>query len=135
VVSFSPLQWLYWYDRPEQYREVPPEMEFWRQMPTVWDETKVITAKIATFASIARRSGDAWFVGTINNDEPRTLKLPLDFLADGKSYAAHIYADSDDTPTQTHVGIQVQNVDSKSVLTVPLKPGGGQAIWIEPAQK
>src|SRR6185436_1325669 len=35
VVSFSPIQWLYWYDKPAQLQNVPPEMEFWVHMPTV----------------------------------------------------------------------------------------------------
>jgi alpha-glucosidase len=135
IISFSPMQWLYWYDRPEQYREVPPEMEFWRQMPTVWDETKVLTAEIGQFASIARRSGDAWFIGTINNEHARTLKLPLDFLKKGKDFTAHIYADSDPLETETKVDIQQRSVDSHSTLEVPLKPGGGQALWIEPMRK
>ena len=106
-----------------------------RKMPTVWDETKVITGQIGQFASIARRSGDSWFIGTINNEEARTLQLPLDFLENGKSFTAHIYADSDQAQTETKVAIQLQPVDSQSVLNVPLKAGGGEAVWIEPARK
>src|SRR4029078_11093383 len=52
VVSFSPMQWLYWYDRPSQYQEVPHEIEFWVHLPTVWDNTKVVHGKIGQYATI-----------------------------------------------------------------------------------
>ncbi|HEX3358213.1 MAG TPA: glycoside hydrolase family 97 N-terminal domain-containing protein [Tepidisphaeraceae bacterium] len=134
VVSFSPLQWLYWYDRPQQYQEVPPEMEMWVHMPTVWDETKVIDGKIGEYASIARRHGDEWFVGTINNTQPRELDLPLGFLSAGQKYLAHVYSDDDTTTSATHVRCEVVPVDSTTKLHATLKAGGGQAVWIQDAK-
>ncbi|MBV8781612.1 MAG: glycoside hydrolase family 97 N-terminal domain-containing protein [Phycisphaerae bacterium] len=136
VVSFSPLQCLYWYDTPDMYSAqrggVPPELEFWRHMPTVWSETRVIAGKIGQYASIARRKGDAWFIGTINGDDARTLNLSLSFLDVGKHYTAHIYSDDDNAPTRTKVSVQARPVDAKTVLDTPLKAAGGQAVWIEP---
>jgi alpha-glucosidase len=136
VISFSPLQWLYWYDTPAMYSPakggVPPEMEFWRHMPTVWDDTRVINGKIGEYATIARQKGGEWFVGTINNEDARSLTLPLTFLQSGKKYTAHIYADDDNVATRTKVGIETRSVSSETVLEVPLKASGGQAVWIEP---
>jgi len=134
VISFSPMQWLYWYDKPAQFQKVPAEMEFWVHMPTVWDLTKVVNGKIGEYASIARQSGSDWFVGTINNSEPRTLKIPLSFLDSGKKYTAHIYADDDAAGTPTKVAVRTTPVDSMTVLDADLKRGGGQAIWIEAAK-
>ncbi|MBI5769495.1 MAG: glycoside hydrolase family 97 catalytic domain-containing protein [Verrucomicrobia bacterium] len=131
VVSFSPLQWIFWYDRPSQYHG-EPEVEFFRAVPTVWDETKVIHGRIGEFATIARRKGDAWFVGTINAKEPRTLCVPLAFLAPGKKYTAHLYSDDATAATATKVGVTTRTVDSTVTLEVPLLATGGQAIWIEP---
>ncbi len=132
VVSFSPLQWIFWYDRPSLYQG-EPEVAFFRKVPTVWDETKVVNGKIAQYATIARRSGDAWFIGTINNSQTRQLQVPLSFLAAGKSYTAHLYSDDPAAQTRTHVAVKTQPVDSKTVLEVPLLAAGGQAVWIEPA--
>jgi alpha-glucosidase len=132
VISFSPLQWLYWYDRPSQYQTVPPEMEFWRQMPTVWDETRVINGKIGEYATIVRRSGESWFVGTINNSVARELDLPFGFLPPARKYTAHIYSDDDTASAPTHVGITTLDVTSGTSIKIPLKSAGGQAIWIEP---
>lgn len=133
VVSFSPLQWIYWYDSPGEYND-EPEVEFFRHVPTVWDETKVTNGEIGKFASIARRSGDNWFIGTINSSEPRQLKIPLDFLDEDKKYTASIYSDDETAQTKTKVGIVRREVDSYTVLEVPLIAAGGQAVWIKPVQ-
>ena len=53
VISFSPLQWIFWYDKPSAYHG-EPEVEFFRHVPTVWDDTKVINGEIGKFATIAR---------------------------------------------------------------------------------
>jgi alpha-glucosidase len=132
VVSFSPLQCLFWYDSPGNYHD-EPEIEFFRQVPTVWDETKVVQGEIGKFATIARRSGADWFVGTVNNSEARTLPLALNFLERGKEYVAHVYSDDDSVATRTKVGVATRNVNSDTVLQMTLKPAGGQAVWITPA--
>lgn len=131
VVSFSPLQWIYWYDKPGEYND-EPEIEFFRKVPTVWDETQVINGRIGEFATIARRSGKSWFVGTINNSQPRQLQIPLDFLDEGSEYTASIYYDDESVTTRTNVGIKRRPVDSKTILDVSLTAGGGQAVWIKP---
>jgi hypothetical protein len=133
VVSYSPLQSVFWYDRPTAYAG-EPEIEFFQHVPSVWDDTKVINGNIGKFATIARRSGEDWFVGTINNQEPRTLDVPLAFLDPGKRYAAHVYADDPTAKTRTRVGVTTRLVDASTVLEVPLAAGGGQAVWITPAQ-
>jgi alpha-glucosidase len=131
VISFSPLQWLFWYDRPSDYHG-EPEIEFFEKVPTVWDDTRVLQGEIGEFASIARRNGDDWFIGTINNGQPRELKLPLNFLAPGKEYTAHVYVDDDSVATRTKVGVETRTVNSATVLAAPLKAAGGQAIWLSP---
>jgi len=133
VVSFSPLQWIFWYDRPSQYRG-EPEVEFFRRVPTVWDETRVVDGRIGQFATIARRSGDDWFIGTINGAASRRLQIPLHFLPSGKRYVAHLYADDDAVPTATRVAVSTRPVDAQTTLDVSLRPSGGLAIWIEADQ-
>jgi hypothetical protein len=132
VVSFSPLQSVFWYDKPSDYHG-EAEIEFVHQVPTVWDETKVIHGEIGKFTTVARRSGDDWFVGTINNSEPRQLRLPLNFLNAGKNYTAHIYSDNKSISTRTHVAVATCAVNSSTTLEVALPAAGGQAVWITPA--
>ncbi|MBI4910231.1 MAG: glycoside hydrolase family 97 N-terminal domain-containing protein [Acidobacteria bacterium] len=128
VVFYSPLQFLYWYDRPRDYNG-EPEVEFFDRVPTVWDETKAIDGAIGRYASIARRSGDDWFIGTINNSVPRRLKLPLSFLPAGRKFTAHIYENGRGGPKS--VAMSKRTVDAATMLEAALAEAGGQAVWLE----
>jgi len=133
VVFYSPWQFLFWYDRPS-YFQGEPEIEFFDHLPTVWDETNVIHGKIGEYVTIARKSGDEWYVGSMNGINRRKLKIPLTFLEKGKQFAAHIYSDADPGDgTRTHVQINRYLVDSSVLLNADMPPSGGQAIRIVPA--
>jgi alpha-glucosidase len=132
VVYYSPLQTLYWYDKPEMSQD-EPELAFWDRIPTVWDETRVLDGRPGQSATVARRKGDEWFVGSITNTEARTVSLRLDFLPKGKRYQATIYADDPKAATRTHVGIRTRTVDAGTMLKLDLPASGGQAIWLHPA--
>jgi alpha-glucosidase len=131
VVYYSPLQTLYWYDKPEMSKD-EPELAFWDRIPTVWDETRVLDGRPGQSATVARRKGDEWFVGSITNTEARTVPLRLDFLPAGRRYEATIYADDLQADTRTHVGIRSQAVDAGTTLKLVLPASGGQALWLRP---
>ncbi len=126
------LQTLYWYDRPELSQH-EPELEFWDQIPTTWDETRVLQGTPGQFVSTARRKGEQWFVGTITGNEARALTVRLDFLPKGKRYLATVYADDPKAPTRTKVSLTQLKVTSASKIDAPLLASGGQAIWLRPA--
>ena len=131
VIYYSPLQYMYWYDKPDDYQN-EPELAFWDVLPTTWNDTKVLNGEIGKYITVARRNHDNWFVGCITNTEARELKVPLDFLESGKKYEATLYFDDPKVETRTHVGISKQKVDSKTVLNIKLQASGGQAILIKP---
>ena len=131
VCFFSPLQFLFWYDRPSQMSK-DPELEFFRHLPTTWDESLVLHSKIGTYAAIARRNGKNWFVGCMNAVEPRTLEVVFDFLPGDKNYTAHIYRDDDSVNTRTKVGIKKRDVTATSVFRADLAKQGGVAIRLVP---
>lgn len=130
AIYYSPIQTLYWYDKPA-FSNNEPELEFWDKIPTVWDETKVIQGEPGFYISTARRKGQDWFVGTITNNDARTLKLPLDFLTKGKKYTASIYSDDPAIATKTKVKVERVQVSASTMLDVKLLASGGQAIWIK----
>jgi hypothetical protein len=134
AIYYSPIQTLYWYDKPA-YSNNEPELEFWDKIPTSWDETKVLQGKPGEYISTARRKGDDWFIGTITNNDARTIQLKFDFLPGGKEYTATIYSDDDAVQTKTKVGLVKKVVTAATVLNVNLKPSGGQAIWLTPVIK
>jgi hypothetical protein len=131
AVYYSPLQTLFWYDQPALYNN-EPEIKFFEQVPTTWDETKVIQGEPGQYITTARRNGDVWFVGTITNNEARSLPLKLDFLTKGKKYIATIYSDDPSVNTKTKVKVEERKVEASAVLNISLMPSGGQAIRIRP---
>jgi len=131
VCFFSPLQFLFWYDRPATAKD-EPELEFWKHLPTTWDETRVLHAKIGTYAVIARRKGEAWFVGCLNAIEPRTLDVALTFLPANREFVAHVYRDVPTLSTRTKVGIARKTVHAKTVLRAAMGKQGGVAMRIVP---
>jgi alpha-glucosidase len=131
AVYYSPIQTLYWYDKPE-FSNNEPELEFWDKIPASWDETRVLQGEPGQFITTARRKGNEWFLGSLTNTESRTLKVRLSFLPAGKKYLATIYYDDKTAPTKTKVGIKRIMVNSSTVLDANLEASGGQAIWIKP---
>jgi alpha-glucosidase len=130
VVLESPLMMVS--DYPEHYAG-QHDFEFIKQVPTTWDEIRVVDGAPREFISLARRSGEDWYVGSITSWDARAVKVPLDFLGEGK-YVAEIYADAPDAATEaTHTVFQKQAVDRTTVLDVHMVSGGGNAIWIHPA--
>lgn len=138
---YSPLQFLYWYDHPKSdtsktfkegdLREVP-ELAWYDALPTTWDETRVLEGDMQAFATVARRKGTAWFVGSLNGKTERQLKLALNFLSKGRSYSATVYSHHRHLQTATHVKMQTMNVNAATVLILPIESQDGIAIQIQP---
>jgi alpha-glucosidase len=120
-------------DYPEAY-EGQPGFEFVREVPTVWDGTKVLDAKVGEYIMIARRKKQDWWVGAITNHRGRVLKIPLDFLGEG-NYEATLYTDAPDAGKEpNHLAKRLSHVNKGDTLSAELAPGGGLAIHIRPVQ-
>ncbi|MFG3690659.1 glycoside hydrolase family 97 catalytic domain-containing protein [Micromonospora sp. NPDC047740] len=66
---------------PESYDARPEAVRFLEQVPTVWDETKLLAGRPADNAVFARRSGQRWFLGGSTSGAARTLNVPLNLPA------------------------------------------------------
>ncbi|KAA6461828.1 glycoside hydrolase family 97 protein [Acidobacteria bacterium AB60] len=131
VVLESPLMMVS--DYPERYKG-QHDFEFLKQVPTTWDEIRVLGGRPMENITVARRSGKDWYLGAITNWDARDVKVPLSFLGGGK-YTAEIYADAADAGTNaTHTQFTTQQVDENTVLALHMVSGGGSAIWIHPLQ-
>ena len=114
-------------DYPAAY-EGQPGLKFIEDVPTTWDETIVPAAQVHQYVTIARRKGQNWFVGTINNTTARSVQLPLTFLPAG-AYTAEIYADADDdAENPNHLSITTKTVSNVDTITINLASGGGHAM-------
>jgi len=128
VVYESPLQMLC--DSPSNYERESDSMEFLSVVPTTWDRTKVLNAKIGEYVTVARQKGNDWYIGAMTDWTPRDFQIGLDFL-DAGTYEMTFYADginadryaSDYTKGTKQVG-------RADVVTLHLAPGGGWAAQI-----
>lgn len=131
AIFYSPLQTLYWYDKPASSPETP-ELEFWDKIPTSWDETKVLQGAPGQYIITARRKGEDWFIGIITNNNARTVRLSFNFLPKGENYMATFYSDDDTAATVTKMKIDRRQINSTTVIELRLIPSGGEAVWITP---
>ena len=145
AVYYSPLQFLFWYDNPYPKGWDNAELKFWKDCPTVFDESIALDGQPGEYIIQARRSGNDWFVGAMTNKEARTITIPTDFLPKGK-YEVEIYNDDPTLDTQTKVqsakflaepsGKAERKVQGgKKPITLTLQPSGGAALHFKPIVK
>lgn len=135
VVLYSPLHMAA--DLPENYAN-QPAFQFILDVPVDWQNTRVLHGQIGDFVTIARQERDSadWYVGSVTDQEGRTLETPLTFLQPDVPYVAEIYADGADADWQRNpLAIEISQalVDRDTTLQLRLAPGGGQAIRLRPA--
>lgn len=134
AVYYNPLTFLYWYDTPDKYAGRDwPDLAWFDECPTTWDETRALSGAIGEHAVVARRHGRRWFLGAMTNEQGRTLSAPLTFLGSGR-WSATIFADgpAGASAFETPVTIRKQVVNARTVLSLALQSSGGQAILLEP---
>lgn len=139
AVYYSPLQFLFWYDNPYPDGWDSEELKFWKDCPTVFDESTALDGQPGEYIIQARRSGEDWFVGAMTNTESRTVSIPTDFLPRGK-YEVAIYEDDPQAQTSTHVAVRKQTINNKSAkrqssITLDLQSSGGAALHFKPIAK
>ena len=133
AVYYSPLQFYFWYDSPFVDKG-EAELQFWKDCPTVFDESIALDGAPGEFIIQARRSGQDWFVGCMTNTQARTVTIPTDFLPKGK-YQVTCYNDNPALGTRTNVQCSMFNVQSgKKPITLQLQPSGGAALHFKPVK-
>jgi len=132
VVYDAPLVMLA--DYPEAY-EGQPGLEFIEKVPTIWDETRVLSGSPGKSIVMARRKGDQWYLGAMTNWEARDWTIPLDFLDPGV-YEARIFADGPDADSAgTSLSVETKKLKAGDNLAAHLAPGGGLAVILTPARQ
>jgi len=128
VVYEAPLQMLS--DTPSNYLREPEAMEFLAAVPTVWDETRVLDAKMSQYVLLARRNGSDWYVGAITDWTPRDLEIDFSFLPDGNftldSYEDGVNADRNASDYRK----TTKQINRTTQMKIHLAPGGGFAARI-----
>lgn len=132
LVFYSPLQTIFWYDKPSFYQG-EPEIEWFENLQTVFDDTKVLDGAPGKNITMARRKGEDWFVAAMTNNNGSKENISLSFLDKNKTYLASIYTDGGDkVKTRTGVACTYLLVDASMTMKFDLKPSGGAAIRLVP---
>ncbi len=117
-------------DSPDTYAESPAGLDFAAAVPTTWDEVRYVTGEIGQSIVVARRKGEEWWIGALNNETARTVKVPLDFLGKG-AWKADVRQDG---ATPTSIEGSNPSVSAASTLTLKLAASGGAAARLTPVQ-
>ena len=111
-------------DKPAVYLNSPAKTLL-KNLPASWDESQMLEGEPGNYVNIARRSGEDWYVGIICNKKQDAV-VDLSFLGDGVYYAS-VYKDG---KTKTDIDVEMHEVTSEDVLTIPLAEQGGASIKI-----
>ena len=105
---------------PNNLTDVSPVcIDFMKEVPTEWDETRFVDGYPGKYVVLARRHGDNWDLAAVNaTGEPLKLKLDLPMFA-GKTVSSY----SDDKHMQPQV--RQQNVKSDGKFQLTVQPQGG----------
>lgn len=128
VVYESPLQMLA--DSPSNYYREPVCMEFLSQVPVVWDETRVLKASVGEYVIVARRHGDAWYIGGMAGEKGQKFEIDLDFIKGNKILTywedgVNVDMNANDVARRT------RKVKQGDKITITMYDGGGYAAVIK----
>ena len=117
-------------DNPSNYMAEPECTQFIAEIPTVWDETVALNGEISKYVTIARRTGNQWYLGSMTNWDARTLEVDLSFLGTG-NYKAEIFCDGVNAH-RTAMDYRKDTVDvpANRKMTLKMAPGGGFVMKI-----
>ena len=121
---------------PNNLSELQPfELDFLRELPTTWDETRFLDGYPTRYVALARRHGSKWYVGALNGtQEPISMTLDLSMFANQtmtcltdqplkKSKKAQKNAQQLPTPVQKQL-----KVPQNGKVQITIQPMGGIII-------
>lgn len=100
-------------------------MDFLREVPTVWDETRHIDGYPGKYIVLARRHGQTWYIAATNaTKEPMKLTLDLSGFVQ-KGDIATLYSDNAKTREPQKSDLKIRNAKK---VTLTILPDGGAVI-------
>ena len=125
VVFDSPLNMMC--DSPSNYLAEPECTGFIASCPTVWDESVAVNGVLGQYITIARRSGESWYVGSLNDWTARDLTLDLGFLGEGE-WTMELFRDGVNADRAARdYRRETVSVPADGKVGIHLAPGGG---WV-----
>jgi alpha-glucosidase len=129
VIYFEPLKMLC--DAPSYYRREKEITQYISEIPTVWDDTKVLEAKFGEYILMARRHGDTWYIAGITGNNSRLFNIQFDFLGNDK-YSAKILRDGINADRiATDYVFEQTEIHKNSILQILAQKSGGFVIKLK----
>jgi alpha-glucosidase len=132
VAYESPLQMLA--DNPSAYKKEHECTKFISKIPTVWDETVPLDAKVAEYLAIARRNGNKWYVAALSDENPRELVLDFSFLPEGDFKMEYIKDGVNADKNAEDYRYATKTVNKNSKISINLASGGGWTGILTPVK-
>ncbi len=130
IVLESPLNMLC--DSPTNYEREPVYTRFVSEIPTVWDETRVLQGEVGEYIVTARRNGNTWYIGGITNWTSRDIEIDIRELGvKSEQLGVELYTDGVNAQRKgsdyRHSTLNTEH----PTLNIHLAPGGGFVAKIE----
>lgn len=98
-------------------------VDFMKEVPVLWDETRYIDGYPGKYVVLARRHGDTWYIAGVSaQKEPVTVALELPMFAPSQKVTVY----SDDSELQGSV--KEMKIDKKQRLKIAMPCNGGVLI-------
>ena len=123
VIYFSPMPAIFWYGKPKDYTD-EKDIEFFKYVPTVWDESRYLLGEIGENIAVARKKDNVWYLGAASGLKEWKTSIRLNFLDAARNYEATIYEDDG----QKGVRIRKIKVTANAELPLSLGAAEGQAV-------
>ena len=113
-------------DAPYNYRNSPAGVDFLKKVPTTWDDTKFISGYPGEYVCMARKSKNEWYIGGMNNEEPREIAFTLDFIEGETPVQLKVWKDSPDCEQEPTL-VQYEEIEMavSDTLKLKMERGGG----------
>ena len=101
--------------------------DFLKIVPTVWDNIHFMGGYPGDYVAMAKKTGDDWFIGVLNNSQRKEIELTLDFLPEGE-FEIEMWADSKKSDKDPKIlEKKTKKVRKGDILKVKLAVNGGFA--------
>jgi len=128
VIYEAPLQMLS--DTPSNYYREQETTAFISKIPTVWDESIVLEAKVADYIMMARKNGNTWFIGAMNDETPKDFTIDFSFLDAGTYHIQWLRDGVNSNKNAKDYAVQESTVNNTSKMDIHLHKSGGWAAII-----
>lgn len=116
-------------DRVESYLSQPEQvLNFLKDVPTIWDDTRFIDGYPGELAVFARKKGNKIYVaGISSSSEKRTVEFKIPFLEGNKIYTIEIIMDG---ASKREFAFETKTVSKEQTINIEMLPAGGFAAII-----